>query len=502
MLTFDEQLRSLNMQSKNKNASVNQSMNGETSSSNHTRKNDEVWKKTEEKSFWKKVISRYEKPNKQKENTSFQDTIVVLKPNQRVVECPVDLGCQCSYLHHVSSTSRQQIVKHSQISFNDVRMKLKNAKKLKNNRRKKSSCEIDGNDSKLEKLSVVPFSKQQEPEVFVEARRHLAERLRLVANGACEPSGSSSKRVSRTLERILLSSPKHESMAQAFGEKRLQKTPSGSSLLKQNEYSITSGLMEITDTNDFLGGRSMFSNLTSDPNDIFQAGVAGCTERTRMECSLDVSSPKADSKLENMDNDQFRENPSPVSVLESFFADNISSPTSTIDSVELQIQPRRLDFEEHSSLTSSPSQKTSMSLFAEDRGFISSYINEIYQTSQSNWEDFLATDCLLESSCDHKLLHDCVKEVLVSLHSQITFTSSKVQPFSFEKDVVSEIIEQIDWHNGLPVGPRTLDHLVRRDIAKCGKWIDVISDGNDVVFEIVDEALEELILEAIHDIHV
>lgn len=106
-----------------------------------------------------------------------------------------------------------------------------------------------------------------------------------------------------------------------------------------------------------------------------------------------------------------------------------------------------------------------------------------------------------ESSFDHdKLLHDCVKEVLVSLHSRMTFISSKIRPFSLEKDVVNEIIEQVDWHNGQPEGPRTLDHLVRRDIAKCGEWIDTLSDKNDIVFEVVDETLQTLIMEAIQDI--
>lgn len=109
-------------------------------------------------------------------------------------------------------------------------------------------------------------------------------------------------------------------------------------------------------------------------------------------------------------------------------------------------------------------------------------------------------DCPLESSCDHQLIYDCVKEVLVSLRSRVRFVSSNVRPFSLEKDVVNEVIDQVDWHNGQPVGPRTLDLLVRRDIAKCGQWVDVISDGNDIVFEVVDETLEELIMEAIFDI--
>ncbi|KAI3687553.1 hypothetical protein L1987_81250 [Smallanthus sonchifolius] len=461
ILTFDEQIRSINIESKKKTASVSQS--------NHTTENDKVWKNTKENSFWKKMKSRYENPNKKKEDTNIVDTIVVLKPNQRVVESAVDLGCRCSYLHsRHGSTSKQQIVKHTRMSFNDVRKKLKNSKKLKSIEKIKSFGEIDGNGSK--------FSKKQEPEVFVEARRHLAERLRLVAQGAGlgERSGSSSKRVSRTLERVLLSSPKHESIA-SFGRE-----PEGTRSL-QKTWSDSSPL-----------------SLHSNPQNIGSSRINGSIEGSQLEFALDVSSPKADCKSENMDNDQFRENPSPVSVLDSFFADNICSPTSTIESVELQIQPHRLDFEGHSSQTSSPLRKTSLNSFAEDRTFISSYVNEIYQFSQSNWEEFLATDYPLESSCDHnKLLHDCVKEVLVSLHSRMTLISSKIRAFSLEKDVVNEVIEQVDWHNGQPAGQWTLDHLVRRDIAKCGQWIDTLSDGNNIVFEVVDETLQELIMETV-----
>lgn len=518
MLTFDEQLRSINIESKKKTASVNQSLKGETSSLDHTNKNNEVWKNTMEKSFWKRIKSRYENPSKKKESPSFVDRIVVLKPSPRVVECPVDVGCRCSYLQPHSRSSKQQIVKHTQVSFNDVRKKLKYAKKLKSIQ-KTRSCEAseggetDGNASKMEKLLLVPFLKQREPDVFVEARRHLAERLRQVAMGEGEPSTSSSKRVSRTLERILLSSPKHESMA-TFGRKleetvslqtRKEKTWTGSSPLNQIEDSSAIGFLEITNADDLLRGVTKFSNTDSVPNNVGVTGGDRCIEGSLPEFSLDVSSPKADCKSENMDNDQFRENPSPVSVLESFFTDNISSPTSTIESVELQIQPHRLDFEEHSSQTSSPPhQKTGfISSFMEDRGFISSYVNAIYQTSQSNWEDFLATDYPSESSCDHKLLHDCVREVLITSHSPwMALFNSKVRPFSLEKDVVNEVIEQVDWHNGQPMVPRTLDNLVRRDIAKCGQWVDIISNRNDIVFEIVDETLQVLIMEAISDIHV
>ncbi|MFS8003489.1 hypothetical protein Hanom_Chr13g01214581 [Helianthus anomalus] len=473
MLTFDEQLKSINIESKKKTASVNRL--------DHTREDDEVFKNTMEKSFWKKITSRYESPNKKKENTKIVDTIVVLRPTRRVVESAVDLGCRCSYLHsRHGSTSKQQIVKSvPPVSFNDVWKKLKNSKKLKSIHKMKSSGELDGNGSKI--------LKQREPEVFVEARRHLAERLRLMAQGAGlgEPSGSSSKRVSRTLERVLLSSPKHESMT-SFGREP-EGTHSARSLQFGREPEGTHSARSLQKT---LSGSSRL-NLDSDPQN-------GSIERSQLEFSLDVSSPKEDGKSENMDNDRFRENPSPVSVLDSFFSDNTCSPTSTIESVELQMQPHRLDFEEHSSQTSSPPRHTGLVSFAYDRGFISSYVNDIYQVSQSNWDDFLATDYPLEPSCDHnKLLHDCVKEVLVSLHSRMTFISSKIQPFSLEKDVVNVVIEQVDWHNGQPTGPRTLDHVVKRDIMKCGQWIDTASDENDIVFEVVDETLQELIMEAV-----
>ncbi|KAI7728076.1 hypothetical protein M8C21_030625 [Ambrosia artemisiifolia] len=461
-LTFDEQIRNINIESKKKAASVNRL--------DHTRENDEVSKNTMEKSFWKKITSRYENSNKKKEENKIVDTIVVLRPTRRVVESTVDLGCHCSYLHsRHSSTSKKQIVKREPVSLNDVRKKLKSSKKLKSIQKMKSSGENNGIGSKI--------LKKQEPEVFVEARRHLAERLRLMAQGAGlgEPSGSSSKRVSRTLERVLLSSPKHESMA-SFGRdpegthsaRSLQKTLSGSSRL----------------------------NLDSNPQNIGSSGIDGSIERSQLEFSFDVSSPKADGKSENMDSDRFRENPSPVSVLDTFFSD--CSPTSTIESVELQIQPHRLDFEDHSSQTSSPLRQTSLVSFSYDRRFISSYVNDIYQVSQSNWDEFVATDYALEPTCDHnKLLHDCVKEVLVSLHLQMTFITSKIRPFSLEKDVVNEVIERVDWHNGQPAGPRTLDHLIKRDIVKCGQWIDTVSYENDIVCEVVDDTLQELITEAV-----
>ncbi|XP_023752025.1 uncharacterized protein LOC111900372 [Lactuca sativa] len=458
LLSFDEQLRSINIESKKK-----QSLKEETSSSNHTT--------TIEKSFWKKIKSRYENPNKKKENPIYNSIVVLKPPSQRVIESPVDVGCMCSYLHsHHKSTSNQQIVKHNRVSFNDVRKKLKDTKKVKkkkkNIRKGSEPGQNDENAPRPEKLQLVPFLKQGEPDVFVEARRHLAERLRQVVKGECEGEASSSKRVSRTLERVLLSSPIHMSIANFYR-----------------------GIDDICVEKSLL-------TMDSDPNSI------GAMEVSQMEMTLDVSSPKVNFKLENMENDQFRENPSPVSVLESIFADNSSSPTSTIESsVEHHIQPRCLDFEEHSQTSSPSHQKTSLSSFMEDRGLISAYVNEIYEASESNWEDFLATDYPSELSCDHKLVHDCVKEVLIGLNMRIMFVSSKIRAFSLEEDVVNEVMEQVEWHNGRFMIPRTLDNLVRRDIAKGGEWVHV-ADGNDVVFEVVDETLQVLIMEAISDISV
>ncbi|KAL8226924.1 hypothetical protein R6Q57_016756 [Mikania cordata] len=456
MLTFDEQLRNINK----KTTSVSRSL-----------------KKTLEKPFWKNIKSRYANANKKKKNTKTIDRIVVLKPIERVVECPVDIRCRCLHLHpHQSPTSKSHIVKRTHVSFNDVRKKVKNSKNLKSFRKMKSCGENNDHGSATVNLKLVPYSKHQEPEVFIEARRHLAERLRLVAMGAGvgldvdEPSGSSCKQVSRTLERILLLSPIHKSMAAfwcesegAHGQKSLQKIWSDSSPLNQSEHSSARG--KCFNIGGFL---------------------------------LDVSSPKVGCKSRNMDNEQFRENPSPVSVFDSFFTDNISSPTSTIESVEHHIQPRRLDFEEPLSETSSPPQENGLSSFTEDHGFISSYVSEMYQAALSNWGDFLAT----HSSCDHQVLHDYVKEVLVSLHSRITLIGSRVQPFSLEKNVINKVIDQVDWHNGEPMGPRTLDHLLRRDMAKCEPWLDTLSDRNDIVVEFEDEIFQELVIEAIHDVYV
>lgn len=190
-----------------------QSLKEETSSSNHTT--------TIEKSFWKKIKSRYENPNKKKENPIYNSIVVLKPPSQRVIESPVDVGCMCSYLHsHHKSTSNQQIVKHNRVSFNDVRKKLKDTKKVKkkkkNIRKGSEPGQNDENAPRPEKLQLVPFLKQGEPDVFVEARRHLAERLRQVVKGECEGEASSSKRVSRTLERVLLSSPIHMSIANFY----------------------------------------------------------------------------------------------------------------------------------------------------------------------------------------------------------------------------------------------------------------------------------------------
>ncbi|KAK6947797.1 protein of unknown function DUF4378 [Dillenia turbinata] len=230
-------------------------------------------------------------------------------------------------------------------------------------------------------------------------------------------------------------------------------------------------------------------------------------------------------EAEDLDSPKAREGqPSPVSVLEAYFTEEASSPASSISQSDPPIQPLHLSFDKHHNSTPmlSPSHdKMTLSPCAEDQWSTSDYISAVLHVSGLNWNEFSRkrqlSDQLLEPSLfddlellstepssKHKLLFDCINEVLLEVHEQyfgcspwIMSIKPKVRPAPLEKNGILEVMEGVNRHL-LPLPPpNTLDQLIGRDLAKSEMWTDFSIQAECIVNDMVDTILYETVEDTI-----
>ncbi|KAF6162222.1 hypothetical protein GIB67_008351 [Kingdonia uniflora] len=180
------------------------------------------------------------------------------------------------------------------------------------------------------------------------------------------------------------------------------------------------------------------------------------------------------------------EQPSPVSVLDPFCLEDASTESRPN---EPQIQPVALNFEEHHSYT--PNKETYLTSFEEDQtfSFDQCFISEV---------ELMLTN---HHSCyDRKVLSDCMNEVIVEVHNRYFGCSPWV---SFVKPSMQGLPGKItyDIRNGVNrcMGPHPgiLDKIVENDMAQCKTWMDLRSNTEYVSNEMVDIILEELMEETV-----
>ncbi|XVE81294.1 hypothetical protein DITRI_Ditri15bG0052400 [Diplodiscus trichospermus] len=214
-----------------------------------------------------------------------------------------------------------------------------------------------------------------------------------------------------------------------------------------------------------------------------------------------------------------QERPSPVSVLEPMFSEDVISPASIRShSGETSIQPLRIQFEECGSLATNQSNhiKTCM----DDKESIFEYIKAVLQPSSFSWDELyirsLSSDLLLEpllldeveylpnQLChDQKLLFDCINEVLMEICGYyfgspgVSFVKPNVRPIPNMQNTIQEVWQGVYWHL-LPMPlPRTLDHIVRKDLAKTGTWLNLRLDTDCIGVEMGEAILQDLVEDAI-----
>ncbi|KAK3227443.1 hypothetical protein Dsin_007305 [Dipteronia sinensis] len=218
------------------------------------------------------------------------------------------------------------------------------------------------------------------------------------------------------------------------------------------------------------------------------------------------------------------EHPSPVSVLEEFLDEDITSPLRTrLEPVETTTEPKQIN------CASPKDLKINSSNVMDEHEPVSKYVRTLLQVSGINWDEismkyYSPSEQLLESSLfnhaealpdqscadDPKLLFDYVNEVLLEVY-HCHFSCSpwsalvkpKLQPVLSLKNVDYEVMKCVDWNLLSQQQPSlTLQQLVEKDLVKSGTWMDIRIDTERAISELVDSVLEKLTLETAIDLSI
>ncbi|XP_059651400.1 uncharacterized protein LOC132299003 isoform X2 [Cornus florida] len=269
------------------------------------------------------------------------------------------------------------------------------------------------------------------------------------------------------------------------------------------------------------------SSITDDD----QKGNAVCEEEESSQClkldSLDedesLYSPYRPSSLlvakevEDLESAIERpERPSPVSVLEPLFTEDEISPAS-IKSLPVVAPMQTLDIHFEDPIFPATDQGICVRTCMEDEESEFDYVEAVLLGSGLNWDEFLSrwlsSNHLLDPSLfdevelfsnrsrhDQELLFDCTDEVLKEVCEYYfgyfpgaSFVKRHIQPIPKGKNIILEVWKGVEWHLLLPPPPRTLDQIVRKDMARTGTWMDLRFDSESIGIEVAEAIFEDLI---------
>jgi hypothetical protein len=289
-------------------------------------------------------------------------------------------------------------------------------------------------------------------------------------------------------------------------------------------------LEESFDTHSGQDGSSDSSivgeDQTADPSEIVdEQRDSVCTDVDCYEENKSLASPlgsPSNSSISKKGKDfestaDIFERPSPVSVLDSIFMeDDISPASNRFQSADAPIRSLQIHFEEFDLFVEQPFySKTG----TEGNKSVFEYVEAVLQASGLNCDDLylmsISSEQLLDPSLigrveflpDHdqtKLLFDCINEILVEVHEHyfgcspwVSFIKPNIRTLPSMNHVVCEVSQGVNWHIiPLPL-PRTLDQIVRKDMAKSGSWMDVRLDTGSIGCEMGEIILEDLMEDAI-----
>ncbi|KAJ8526928.1 hypothetical protein K7X08_029405 [Anisodus acutangulus] len=487
--------------------------------------------------------------------------IVVLKPIPRTVRRSENVSCHCSSMQSLHSTSSKgENVKRKNFSLKEIKRKLKYAMgekwkekhlisvgstlhKLHSSNRQNLEAGNDGGSSchtiagsinsftesnnkneaenkqnstseapkvsfETEKVrkkldsSLISYTKKRELDISMEAKKHLSQRLSYVNTTG---EAVMSRQPSRTLERIL-SSPEHDIL---FKNSSRKDSKSNLAQMRHNDTSIVelppqSALTSFQSPQRHKDCQHLNSLMVVSPSEVWSPGS-----------STDVSStsPYSIYKLRG-------DHPSPVSVLESVFADDLTSPSRNQPS-DTVLQPRCINF--GGCLNKEFPENPKLNHAEPDA--LGTYIQSSLHTLHLNWEELWLNRHLSEEMLDAtlsdeletlalqchsepKLLMDYTNEVLLEAYDfhfrfppWLSFVQPKICSLPLEKHLVEKLMNEVRQHLIPVMEQPTLNDHVENDLEKSGSWLDIRNDAEDVLTQITDDVLEESIMDIVLQLH-
>ncbi|KAJ9173634.1 hypothetical protein P3X46_016750 [Hevea brasiliensis] len=215
--------------------------------------------------------------------------------------------------------------------------------------------------------------------------------------------------------------------------------------------------------------------------------------------------------------------PSPVSVLDQLFIEEINSPLNNESQPALRsIRPLQNGIEEgcladhHQSPSDS---KINSSTSIKEYGSMFKYISRVLQACQFSWDE-LAFKCHFSDQLhdqslfddrdvwpnhfcgDHRLLFDHVIEVLVDVNQcnlrcspWLSFIKPRILPARMTGSVAHHVMKYVDWDLLLAPTSQTMEQILVKDLSKSRTWMDIRTDVEDAVSEMVESLWEELVME-------
>lgn len=348
------------------------------------------------------------------------------------------------------------------------------------------------------------FSDYREPSFYAEAKKHMVEML----NSDDDRKTFQLTKTPKSLGRVL-SLPEY-STYKIFSPFQEELSPRGMTqspkrqTKKENTVTgiqIQSDVEKAVLETDKQDGNTKFAEIANDEskeeNDHFDETIKSKDAQTK------VSSKETPSYL-LINNAETPENlmekcdrPSPVSVLDQLFSEDIISPQST--SVEYDSRPQH---EEHALGTS-----------LDDKEIRDAFIKAVIEKSGLNYD--VISSRLLDPSLldeieivyiqlidDPQLLFDCINEVLVEINQRyfscspwMSIVQREVRPIPKGMKFIQEVCKGVEWHMK-PQFPMTLDQLVGRDMER-GGWMDLRLETENTITEVGDNIVEYLMEETI-----
>ncbi|KAF0928625.1 hypothetical protein E2562_006062 [Oryza meyeriana var. granulata] len=223
-------------------------------------------------------------------------------------------------------------------------------------------------------------------------------------------------------------------------------------------------------------------------------------------------SPKLPDGSPEQSNEK-KEQPSPVSVLDSFDEDDSSPECKTVKEYELH--------EDIHGTLYFPDNESGIKVFWEEKDARLDYIMLVLELSElcaeqnlEVWylEDELISPCMFEelqnqgdSIDDMKLLFDCICEALTEiqeryfrLSSWLSFVKHDIRTPPVGENLISEVDKYVDGYLKCSF-PSTLEQIIKRDL-EVQTWMDIRSKTEGIVVEIWEFVLDELMDEAVFDL--